>query len=133
MGHGSSTLEPCLAPRGAAPKHGWRPEEKREATWGDLAPYAYRWARPLGAGALLLKWFHLRFGDLILESRGHLFFSKSRNREEVKEGAGKGCWEEAPPRLRARSSWLSPRGGAAQVPCGSQVAERGGGLEGRES
>lgn len=52
--------------------------------------------------------------------------------EEEKEGAGKGCWEEARGRLRSPRSRLSPRGGAAQVPCGSQVAERGGGQEGRE-
>lgn len=59
-------------------------------------------------------------------------FFESRNWEEEEKEAGKGCWEEARRRLRAPRSLLAGWGGAAQVPCSSQVAEKGGGRDGRE-
>lgn len=76
MGPGSSTLEPCLARRGASSTKAWLATggKKGGDLGGALAPDAYGWARPLGAGVLLLKWFHLRFWDLTVESRGHLVF-----------------------------------------------------------
>lgn len=99
--------------------------EKGRRLAGALAPYAQPWAEPLRAGVLLLKWFHLRFGDLTVESRGHLFFLGGGG-----GGSWKGCWGEGAVEAPRREAVPAGRGraGSLRLPGSGE----GGGLEGRE-
>lgn len=133
LGPCSSTLGPGLARRGAAPRPASAPKKKGGDLGGALGKQRLPWARPRGTRVLPLKWFHLRLWDLTSRAaEGTFFFPESRNWEEEEKEAGKGFWEEARCRLRAPRSLRAGWGGAAQFPCSSQVAEEGGGREGRE-